>query len=256
MPLQRRESINVHWGWARWEIIQSSGVSRFLHGLSALYSLQDSLLAWHSESFAEASSLCPVHEATEAMTEVGYAEDMDNECPSWTLQQNQDDLYKHPADQEWTCSFSLQIPGSSNVSNQVSEFRGTFCSFDGLSHVKVPIHGDRSLQGLKVYELETFILCRLSCTLRHRRGCNAVMVKLIDAEDLREILNDREPETNIDITSIAFRGNQQVLSNGLVLNQQVNWMVFQSGKCCVAMFVVIEMAKNWSGVQIITSAIG
>ena len=52
------------------------------------------------------------------------------------------------------------------------------------------------------------------------RAANAVMVKLIEAEDLMEIMGDFHPETNIDINHVTFAGQSVALPDNLSLGPQ------------------------------------
>ena len=58
-----------------------------------------------------------------------------------------------------------------------------------------------------------FLFCRLNhYNLQNPRGANAVMIKLIDSEDLMEFMNDMHGSPNIDITSVLLLGKSMDVS--------------------------------------------
>ena len=61
----------------------------------------------------------------------------------------------------------------------------------------------------------------MNCELTRPRSCNAVMVKLIAPEDLKEALHDFHDGTNIDVTFVSFEGTQTVLPDGVVLKAEL-----------------------------------
>ena len=61
-------------------------------------------------------------------------------------------------------------------------------------------------------------LDRMTFPLKHPRACNAVVLKLLDQENLMAEWYDGHEEPNIDITSVAFRGRQFLLPHGLQLD--------------------------------------
>ena len=59
---------------------------------------------------------------------------------------------------------------------------------------------------------------RLKIGLRHCRTCNAVLVKLVDQENLMAAFEDEHEAPNIDVGHIMISGNHIVLPDGLALS--------------------------------------